>query len=147
MKITNIYKKTAALFFLMAAVLWPAVDAWGQEYGDRYAEYNSVGRTGLNSVTASVYPYDAGNIFDGNDASYWIANSHVNVTFTFSFNWNNSKTFDAIKILGGGQESERPVSITFTSGSFTQTFDNLDTSDRNLTLYLKQEITTTSFNL
>lgn len=32
------YKKTAALFFLMAAALWPAVEAWGQEYvtGDRY---------------------------------------------------------------------------------------------------------------
>lgn len=36
MKITNIYKKTAALFFLMAAALWPAVDAWGQETGDMY---------------------------------------------------------------------------------------------------------------
>lgn len=30
------YKKTAALFFLMAAALWPAVDALGQEYGERY---------------------------------------------------------------------------------------------------------------
>lgn len=30
MKITNIYKKTAALFFLMAAALWPAVEVWGQ---------------------------------------------------------------------------------------------------------------------
>ena len=147
MKITNIYKKTAALFFLMAAALWPAVDTWGQVYGDRYAEYNSVGRTGLNFVTASVYPYDAGNIFDGNDASYWIANSHGNVTFTFRFNRNNSKTFDAIEILGGGDASERPVSIIFESGSFTQTFNNLDTSDRNLTLYLNQEITTTSFDL
>lgn len=36
MKITNIYKKTAALFFLMAAALWPAVDAWGQVKGDMY---------------------------------------------------------------------------------------------------------------
>ncbi len=38
MKITNIYKKTAALFFLMAAVLWPAVEAWGQVPGDKYNE-------------------------------------------------------------------------------------------------------------
>lgn len=38
MKITNIYKKTAALFFLMAAALWPAVEVWGQAYvtGDKY---------------------------------------------------------------------------------------------------------------
>ncbi|MBS7342828.1 MAG: T9SS type A sorting domain-containing protein [Parabacteroides sp.] len=30
MKITNIYKTTAALIFLMAAALWPAAEAWGQ---------------------------------------------------------------------------------------------------------------------
>lgn len=39
MKITNIYKKTAALFFLMAAALWPAAEAWGQAVmGDKYDE-------------------------------------------------------------------------------------------------------------
>lgn len=38
MKITNIYKKTAALFFLMAAVLWPVADALGQVTGDKYNE-------------------------------------------------------------------------------------------------------------
>lgn len=38
MKITNIYKKTAALFFLMAAALWPAVDAMGQVTGNKYNE-------------------------------------------------------------------------------------------------------------
>lgn len=38
MKITNIYKKTAALFFLMAVALWPAVDAWGQVKGNKYDE-------------------------------------------------------------------------------------------------------------
>lgn len=41
MKITNIYKKTAALFFLMAAALWPAVDALGQVLGDKYNETNA----------------------------------------------------------------------------------------------------------
>lgn len=148
MKITNIYKKTAALFFLMAVALWPAVDALGQAVmGDRYATYNSVGKGG--TVIADVNPTDAANIFDGNDNSYWIAEDHNNVTFTFSF--DRDKTFDAIKIFGGGQVSERPVSITFTStstsGSFTQTFDNLDTSDRYLTLDLGQEITTLSFTL
>lgn len=38
MKITNIYKKTAALFFLMAAALWPVADALGQVTGDKYNE-------------------------------------------------------------------------------------------------------------
>ena len=41
MKITNIYKKTAALFFLKAAALWPAVDAMGQVLGDKYNETNA----------------------------------------------------------------------------------------------------------
>lgn len=41
MKITNIYKKTAALFFLMAAALWPAVDAMAQVLGDKYNETNA----------------------------------------------------------------------------------------------------------
>lgn len=36
MKITNIYKTTAALIFLMVAALWPAAEAWGQVTGDRY---------------------------------------------------------------------------------------------------------------
>ena len=36
MKITNVYKKTAALIFLMVAALWPAAEAWGQVKGDRY---------------------------------------------------------------------------------------------------------------
>lgn len=51
MKITNIYKKTAALFFLMAAALWPAVDAWGQAVtGNKYESSYGSGR---NKVTTS----------------------------------------------------------------------------------------------
>lgn len=41
MKITNIYKKTAALFFLMVAALWPAAEAWGQVNGNKYNETNA----------------------------------------------------------------------------------------------------------
>lgn len=48
MKITNIYKKTAALFFLMAAALWPAAEAWGQVKGNKY---ESSYRSGRNEVT------------------------------------------------------------------------------------------------
>jgi len=39
MKITNIYKTTAALIFLMVAALWPAAEAWGQRYDNRYEDY------------------------------------------------------------------------------------------------------------
>lgn len=47
MKITNIYKKTAALFFLMAAALWPAVDALGQEsdWNTQYSAYKIIHKT------------------------------------------------------------------------------------------------------
>lgn len=41
MKITNIYKTTASLIFLMVAILWPAVDAVGQVKGDKYNETNA----------------------------------------------------------------------------------------------------------
>lgn len=50
MKIMDMYKKTAALIFLMVAALWPAAEAWGQEYGDRYQ--SSYGH-GWNAVTTS----------------------------------------------------------------------------------------------
>lgn len=38
MKITNIYKKTAALIFLMVAILAPVQEAWGQVTGNKYKE-------------------------------------------------------------------------------------------------------------
>ena len=129
-----------ATLALMAASLALPTGAWGQVTGDLYAEFESVDRNGLSGVSADVDPNDAGNIFDGNDKSYWIADNHGTVTFTFSFGQNSGKTFDAIRIFGGGSVSERPVSITFKSGDFTQTFDDLDTSDRNLTLYLSRTV-------
>ena len=36
MKIMDMYKKTAALFFLMVAILAPVQEAWGQVTGDQY---------------------------------------------------------------------------------------------------------------
>lgn len=128
-----------AALCLTAPIFMP-ITAVGQITGDLYAEFESVDRNGLSGVSADVDPNDAGNIFDGNDKSYWIADNHGTVTFTFSFGQNSGKTFDAIRIFGGGSVSERPVSITFKSGDFTQTFDDLDTSDRNLTLYLSRTV-------
>ena len=44
------YKKTATLFFLMVAALWPAAEAWGQVKGNKYkSSYGSGG----NVVTTS----------------------------------------------------------------------------------------------
>ena len=142
MKIRQYIKRVATLALMVASLALPT-GAWGQVTGDLYAEFESVSRNGLSEVRADVSPNGASNIFDGDDNSYWIADNHNSVTFTFRFKRNNSKTFDAIKILGGGQESERPVSIKFKSGSFTQTFNNLDISDRNLTLYLSRTVRNT----
>lgn len=36
MRIKNVYKRTAALIFLMVAALWPAAEAWGQKTGNWY---------------------------------------------------------------------------------------------------------------
>lgn len=70
MKITNIYKKTAALFFLMAAALWPAVDALGQVTGNKYNEsYEDVTithkaakwfdlRSGISDAAKAMDTYD-----------------------------------------------------------------------------------------
>lgn len=129
-----------AALCLTAPIFMP-ITVVGQITGDLYAEFETVSRNGLSDVRASVSPRSANNIFDGNDNSYWIADNHGTVTFTFSFRRN--KTFDAIRIFGGGDVSERPVSITFKSGNFTQTFDDLDTSDRNLTLYLSRTVRNT----
>ena len=53
MKITNIYKKTAALIFLMVAALWPAAEAWGQRtdtdgWNTFYSEYTIQHKTAGN---------------------------------------------------------------------------------------------------
>lgn len=51
MRIKNVYKRTAALIFLMVAALWPAVDALGQAVkGDKYED--TYGQ-GWNQVTTS----------------------------------------------------------------------------------------------
>lgn len=54
MKITNIYKTTAALIFLMAAALWPAAEAWGQVTGDKYKSSYGSGSDVVNTSTKII---------------------------------------------------------------------------------------------
>lgn len=126
MKITNIYKTTATLIFLMVAALWPAAEAWGQVTGDRYVTYIPVEKDNIEDVTASIEgdrsPKD---IFDGDNDTWWAANE-VKSKVAFEFIFSKQKEFDVIEILAGEQLYERPTSITFTSGFFTQTFNNLE---------------------
>ena len=151
MKIMDMYKKTAALFFLMVAILAPVQEAWGQEYVtgdmyDRYVTYIPVEKDNNDNVTASIDgDLPPKNIFDGDNTTWWAANVKSEVTFTFSF--SELKEFDVIEILAGEQLYERPTSITFVSGPFTQTFNNLESLGRNLSLSLSEKITTNSFTL
>ena len=73
MKITNIYKKTAALIFLMVAALWPAAEAWGQEYGDQYSSRGEEKVSGVSVFNASSQGGGAPmkNAVDGNDGTMW----------------------------------------------------------------------------
>ena len=73
MKITNIYKKTAALFFLMVASLAPVQEAWGQEYGDQYSSRGEEKVSGVRVLDASSEGGGAPkeNAVDGNDGTMW----------------------------------------------------------------------------
>lgn len=51
---TNIYKTTAALFFLMVAALWPAAEAWGQVKGDKYKSSYGSGSDVVNTSTKII---------------------------------------------------------------------------------------------
>lgn len=54
MKITNIYKTTAALIFLMVAALWPAAEAWGQVTGNKYKSSYGSGSNVVNTSTKTI---------------------------------------------------------------------------------------------
>lgn len=62
MKITNIYKTTAALIFLMVAALWPAAEAWGQESENIYSTLDAP--TYTPTVLESDFSNHS-NAFDG----------------------------------------------------------------------------------
>ena len=67
------YKKTAALIFLMVAALWPAAEAWGQVYGDQYSSRGEEKVSGVSVLDASSEGGGAPkeNAVDGNDGTMW----------------------------------------------------------------------------
>ena len=129
MKITNIYKTTAALA-LMAASLALPTGAWGQVKGDKYVKEirESNFTVGLGDGA------DGSNIeaaFDGNydgDGSWWEAKTAGEKTIVISF---NAPTYiHSIDLMGGGGGSTdvdrnmRPESVTVEG----TTADNEDVS-------------------
>ena len=160
MKITNIYKTTAALIFLMAAALWPAVDALGQETGDKY-------RIKLNPVVANIKARTEDNqpagdyenegktyyinaAFDGNNTTWWMSSKpgkHINIDIPF----DSEQTIQSLHFLRAGTKERREKSVqVYTSSDGTNwgepvaTFindeSNLNNEDYNY--YLEKSITT-----
>lgn len=139
MKITNIYKTTAALIFLMVAALWPAAEAWGQVKGDKYVKEIRVSNFTVKLDEAGM---DGSNIeaaFDGNydgAGSWWEAKTAGKKTIVISF---NAPTYiHSIDLMGGGSGSTdvdrnmRPESVTVEG----TTADNEDVSQ---TFFLNRE--------
>lgn len=93
------YKKTAALIFLMVAVLWPAADALGQVKGDRY---NSTGVAKVSGVTVSQAPTATDDnpieyAIDGDETTNWKSSTNDDdevVVFDVGDNFRNIRTIE-----------------------------------------------------
>lgn len=108
MKITNIYKTTAALIFLMVAALWPAAEAWGQEYGDKYEEVKKYYATVDDGSTDKLQ-----KVFDGDEPGSWW-NAVKAGTREIIVDFNEEKELAIIKYHGGGNGQEmalRPLQV------------------------------------
>lgn len=116
MKITNIYKTTAALIFLMVAALWPAAEAWGQEYvtGNKYLlidENSKVSTYGADITAKTSGGTNASggnginNAFDGNDNTWWASSRSGTINIDIDF--NTYRTIRAFHFLSGGNTQER----------------------------------------
>lgn len=83
MKITNIYKTTATLIFLMVAALWPAAEAWGQRYDNRYEDYTIKHKPAkwheMRSGGNFVDTFDDTQYFTSGDGSTQIQAAHTYV--------------------------------------------------------------------
>lgn len=131
MKITNIYKKTAALFFLMAAVLWPAVDALGQVTGDRYQSYfpfmkkTSIEVLGANGTDATAQQgckieYIIDN--DRSDDKYWKAQNREDITVIIHF--PKEYYVSGFELMQGGGEAGRASKIVMSYSNSQSTNEN-----------------------
>ena len=120
MKITNIYKTTAALIFLMAAALWPAVDALGQVTGDKYRIKLNPDVANIKARTEDNQPagddenegktYYINAAFDGNNTTWWMSSKpgkHINIYIPF----DSEQTIQSLHFLRAESESRREQSV------------------------------------
>lgn len=133
------YKRTAALFFLMVAILALPTEAWGQVKGDKYETSEAISDDFFTVGLEGEDGQDIGKAFDGNydgDGSWWEAKTAGEKTIVISF--NEPTYIHSIDLMGGGGGSTdvdrnmRPESVTVEG----TTADNEDVSQ---TFYLNRE--------
>lgn len=114
MKITNIYKTKAALIFLMVAALWPAAEACGQEYGDRYETVGGDQWQEMTGVTieSSSSVTNSNNIFSGSSNSYATIQVGGSGTIVLNVGQNSSVKRISFSFTRSGNRYYRPSSIT-----------------------------------
>lgn len=153
MKITNIYKTTAALFFLMVAALWPAAEAWGQEYvtGDQYRIKLNPEVAGITAKTDEGKPAgDIEDAFDGNINTSWMSSQsgeaiNIDIPFASSEQTIQSLHFERSKTKG---EREKSVGVYKSSdGKIWELVKGFENDDYNLKLgncdyYLDEPVST-----
>lgn len=141
------YKKTAALFFLMVALLAPLQEVWGQAVkGDKYVKEIRVSNFTVGLVGEGADDSNINAAFDGNyNGTWWTANKAGVKTIVISF--DKPTYIHAIDLMGGGNDAAtaymRPASVKV-EGKVTdeddlvevQTFDNINRDNRYATLVL-----------
>lgn len=136
------YKKTAALFFLMVAVLWPVADAWGQVTGDKYERVKKYYATVDDGSTDKLQ-----NVFDGDEPDTWW-NAVKAGTREIIVDFNEEKELAIIKYHGGGNGQEmalRPLqvkvyfSLDGSSWDDVYNFNEIDRKVMNQTLSIPVE--------
>lgn len=161
MKITNIYKTTAALIFLMVAALWPAAEAWGQVKGDQYRIKlnpdvdNIKARTDKKDEPAGDYSDNNGtayieDAFDGDINTWWMSSQpgkDINIYIPFA----SIQTIQSLHFQRAGTQGrrEKRVEVYKSSdgtnwGSPVKTFENDENNLRlgNCDYYLDEPVST-----
>ena len=149
MKITNIYKTTAALIFLMVAILAPLQEAWGQVKGNKYVKEIRVSNFTVSLVGEGADGSNINAAFDGDyNSSWWTAKTAGVKTIEIFF--DEPTYIHSIDLMGGGNDANtaymRPASVKV-EGKVTdegdlvevQTFDNINRDNRYATLVLDED--------
>lgn len=151
------YKKTAALFFLMVAILAPVQEAWGQVYvtGNKYLliDENSKVSTYGADITAKTSGgtiasggNGINNAFDGNDNTRWASSSSGTINIDIDF--NTYRTIRAFHFLSGGNTRERENELrvySSTNGSQwtrVESFTDIDRTESEHDYCMTKEVTT-----